>query len=624
MVYAYDQWAQLPVRDLYDSQMMAMAINAAKDMYEKGYQEMKDFKKEYGDFMTPIAADQDWYNQNVTGKVRDAINALYAQGIDPLRNAQGRAMVSQIINNMDYGTIAKKRMRAKNAEEYYKNMATLKMNDKYNEDFSKYLGEDPSQWADDFMGLTSPTQFKDLNAATSPWVDDLEPSDLGLDPTGMYRMTGVTSDQIKGALTPHLSGFVNSGLGRYYYDAARSELIGEGNNNPTDDQIMNRLQDNIITAQHEKTKIKYTEDPYAKMKRDHEYQIAEQNNSAINQMKVHAANAETDYNIETRGLLDIDRDGTVTDEEREFYKQAAMAKMTNAGTKGSKSGDDRYVSYLDDVRESALQTIAGNSANYNIGIKPNLDNMFQSAWINAGLTVNPNKPVWQTRAEISKQLDDMLKSGDSDKYNQVMSKITNYMENKLSVRLEPSAFLSMRAHDNNDPLNQDAIIFDPSVDLNKIVGSNDAILDGYGSIIGRTDKDGVKVGQRRSDAKRYRKQIMLNLNQENSEINHYMFRSIGKLIPMFNNEDGKMHFYAKVKVYGVDDNGSELKHTSFTTLYDWDSLESGRNSTSPAKPMNNLDYGNKNVTSAMTESMAINNMLGAKKSEYKSDDPQLQ
>jgi hypothetical protein len=39
---------------------------------------MKDFRKEYGDFMTPIAADQAWYDQNVTGKIRDTINALYA------------------------------------------------------------------------------------------------------------------------------------------------------------------------------------------------------------------------------------------------------------------------------------------------------------------------------------------------------------------------------------------------------------------------------------------------------------------------------------------------------------------------------------------------------------------
>jgi len=27
---------QMPVKDLYDTQIMAMAINAAKDMYEKG------------------------------------------------------------------------------------------------------------------------------------------------------------------------------------------------------------------------------------------------------------------------------------------------------------------------------------------------------------------------------------------------------------------------------------------------------------------------------------------------------------------------------------------------------------------------------------------------------------
>ena len=49
MVYAYDQWAQLPVKDLYDTQIMLAAVNAAKDMYEKGEQAIKDFRKDYGD-----------------------------------------------------------------------------------------------------------------------------------------------------------------------------------------------------------------------------------------------------------------------------------------------------------------------------------------------------------------------------------------------------------------------------------------------------------------------------------------------------------------------------------------------------------------------------------------------
>jgi hypothetical protein len=33
---------------------MLASINAAKDMYEKGVQEMKDFNKTYGDFISPI------------------------------------------------------------------------------------------------------------------------------------------------------------------------------------------------------------------------------------------------------------------------------------------------------------------------------------------------------------------------------------------------------------------------------------------------------------------------------------------------------------------------------------------------------------------------------------------
>jgi hypothetical protein len=36
MTYAYDNYIQLPTVDLYDTNMMAMAINAAKDMYDRG------------------------------------------------------------------------------------------------------------------------------------------------------------------------------------------------------------------------------------------------------------------------------------------------------------------------------------------------------------------------------------------------------------------------------------------------------------------------------------------------------------------------------------------------------------------------------------------------------------
>ena len=71
MIYARDQWVQLPVKDIYDSQIMMASISAAKDMYEKGVEQIKDFNKQYGDFFSPIQSDMDWYNKNVIGAARD-------------------------------------------------------------------------------------------------------------------------------------------------------------------------------------------------------------------------------------------------------------------------------------------------------------------------------------------------------------------------------------------------------------------------------------------------------------------------------------------------------------------------------------------------------------------------
>ena len=263
MVYAYDQWAQLPVRDLYDSQMMAMAINAAKDMYEKGYQEMKDFKKEYGDFMTPIAADQDWYNQNVTGKVRDAINALYAQGIDPLRNAQGRAMVSQIINNMDYGTIAKLKMSSENAREYLKNKAALEAQGKYSADLEeRFLGYNLAGWDTTKNGAwnrVSPTQMKSLKELTeqlynSRTARDLTEEDLkaaGIPYDSRYQYSGYLDSDILNTAKGFTPGWNDSVYSEYYRDLAKKQLQLQGVKDPTAAQIEATLQRNIADSNQE-------------------------------------------------------------------------------------------------------------------------------------------------------------------------------------------------------------------------------------------------------------------------------------------------------------------------------------------------------------------------------------
>ena len=125
MIYGGDKTFMLPVMDLYDKGIMQMSIAAARDMYEKGQQQIKDFYKDYGDFMSPIQKDMDWYNQNVTGRVRDTINNLYANGIDPLRSAEGRAAIAQLIYSMPTGDIAKLRQSADDAKQYLKSKAVL-------------------------------------------------------------------------------------------------------------------------------------------------------------------------------------------------------------------------------------------------------------------------------------------------------------------------------------------------------------------------------------------------------------------------------------------------------------------------------------------------------------------
>lgn len=343
MVFGYDQALQLPTVDLYDTQLMAMALNAAKDMYEKGEQQIKDFQKAYGDFLTPITADQNWWNQNVTGKVRDAINQIYARGGDPLRNAQDRAQLSMLINNMPYGDMAKKKQRAKNAEEYYKNMATLRLNDKYNEDFSKFLREDPSQWADDFMGVTSPTAFKTLKDATNDWYNNRTPRDLtpdeikklGLD--SRYNYTGYFDSDLLNVAKGQTPGWQGTPISAFYRDQAYKQLQAMGIDKPTADQVETMLQRNIANAQQE-----WLVGP--KKEKADEFVLDDYRTK--NDIKASWSREAAKSYYDILPYADINGDGKLSADERSAYAKAGG---------GGKNRRERY----DDIFEEARDTLNG-------------------------------------------------------------------------------------------------------------------------------------------------------------------------------------------------------------------------------------------------------------------------
>lgn len=254
MVYAYDQAIQLPVRDIYDTQLMMASINAAKDMYERGQKQIEDFYKSYGDFFSPISSDMDWYEQNVTGAARNFINQLYANGVDPLKSAEGRALIQQFINNTPVGEVNKRKQAAAAAQEYIKARGELEAKGLWNPDYERYLlgGRSLEDWNTETDGLwtrTSPGEFSDLNAATYKWFDKLEPSYLRTE--NGYDYTGVSPDAVQKVMASNIPGFIDSNIGGYHYELARRQLVAQGITDPTQDQVIERLRNNIQSANSE-------------------------------------------------------------------------------------------------------------------------------------------------------------------------------------------------------------------------------------------------------------------------------------------------------------------------------------------------------------------------------------
>ena len=264
MVYSRDQWIQLPVRDLYDSQIMLASINAARDMYEKGQQQVKDFQKDYVDFYSPIQKDMDWYNKNVINGSKDVINSLYDKGIDPLRSAEGRAAISRFVNNIPTGDINKLKMGSKIAQEYLRNRAMLEAQNKYNDDFEKYVngGKSIEDWdtlKDGVWTRQSPSEFTTLKAATENWFNNRTPHALTKDDVvgfGMpydknYDYTGYTYKDLTNVASKNTPGWIGSPIANYYRHIAKQQLLNEGVKDPTNAQVETRLQQNVADANKE-------------------------------------------------------------------------------------------------------------------------------------------------------------------------------------------------------------------------------------------------------------------------------------------------------------------------------------------------------------------------------------
>ena len=345
MTFGQDQVVVSPLKDLYDTNIMQMAIAAAKDMYDKNYADMKEFAKTYGDFVSPIGNYTQQYYDMSKGLVNKKIDELYARGIDPLRSAQGRAEIQKIINSVDVGRLNQMKAETEAAKEYVKNRAKMQAENRYNPDFEKWMlgGRTLETWdGSQPWTATSPYLYQDLNEYTGHIFDKMQDEYISSD--GQYDYTGVSEDRRRSALTPQLAGLISTPLGRYHLELAKQDAAIKYGRTPTDAEVMQQFQDNIITSTKEYERRNRTENKEYSRRREFDYSNALDANRQARADMYDQRKEQRDLNsYMIKEGADLDGDGRVDQSERAAWSQMKFVANTNKGKgkggKGSGNGE---------------------------------------------------------------------------------------------------------------------------------------------------------------------------------------------------------------------------------------------------------------------------------------------
>ena len=259
MIGMYDEPVAVPILDVLDSGMMSQYISAAKEQYNQAMQEQKEFSKEFGDLYSPSYSLNKLYYDKTKGRVNDALNYLYKNGIDPLRSAEGRAYIAKVIRETPYADIAKWKSDADNMKTYQKAAAAMIADGK--------LTQDQLDWQMQKQGLSydkfdpynqnwnqlAPTKMDTLEDLTKIPYSVLKPSNLtkqqvesmGYKYDHLNDYVGITDQMIKDTAGQSIPSVMSTASGQYYYDKAKQQLQQAGVTNPTDEQVKSQLQNTV-------------------------------------------------------------------------------------------------------------------------------------------------------------------------------------------------------------------------------------------------------------------------------------------------------------------------------------------------------------------------------------------
>lgn len=235
MVYAYDRNIQMPTKDLYDTQMMAMAVSAAKDEYEKAEKRLDDLNKLYGDFYSPSDVDMQNWQTYVVSPIKDKLDELYAKGIDPTRSAEGRAILAKASRDLPYQLMNQLKQSAAVGQEYVKNANKLLAENLYDPEYEKFLDRDLKNWdtrSRGVWGYSSPSAAPTLQDFIEPYYNKRQARPLtqeevvaeGVQYDPLYNYTGYLDKDLLEDAEANLPAILNTPFGQYQRELARKQV----------------------------------------------------------------------------------------------------------------------------------------------------------------------------------------------------------------------------------------------------------------------------------------------------------------------------------------------------------------------------------------------------------------
>lgn len=265
------------IDDVFDPRMAQMVynaqqnyVNALREDYLQTQKDLKDFRKEYGDFYSPFAKDNENWDRLTNGAIREVMDKY---GPDMLRSIEGRAQIQKAINSIPYGELQKLKASVQPAMQFLKNKGILDSKGLYSKDFQDWINkqagitnfEDWDTLKNGVWTKESPDTFDSLNTVTHGWYDQRQALYKGT--KNGSRVYSYDFNDLKNTAKANAQGFINTPRGAYEFMNIKEQLK-HANPNMSEEDLQNKafdiLDDRIAQANIEMLlPEKYEADPYA-------------------------------------------------------------------------------------------------------------------------------------------------------------------------------------------------------------------------------------------------------------------------------------------------------------------------------------------------------------------------